>query len=364
MAEIREKFAALGGRMSQRMNSLGDKMKEVFQGSSQADKFVEEATSEKNGFSPDWGKNLQICDMVNAEGLTGQDVVRGVKKRLSSKSPAVQLLALVLLETCVKNCEKMFAEVASEKVLDEMVKLVDDPQTSSQNRDKILRMIESWGEATEELRYLPVFEETYKSLRSRGIRFPGRDEESLAPIFTPPQSAPIQSSSLARAQSDPKADPKEVFDVARNSSELLSTVLSSSPQKEALEDDLTTALVEQCRQSQLSVHRLLEGSPENESLMFEGLQVNDELQRVLQKFEDLFVGRAPSEAAQPALPTFAAAAEEEGPSEESLVRTRQKQNATEEGSASIDKLDELVFGGKSSSSSKKNTKNSDDLITF
>ncbi|KAL1824277.1 hypothetical protein ACET3Z_011055 [Daucus carota] len=51
-----------------------------------------------------------------------------------------------------------------------------------------------------ELRYLRVYEETYKSLRSRGIRFPGRDGESLAPIFTPPHSttAPEPNASLAQ----------------------------------------------------------------------------------------------------------------------------------------------------------------------
>ena len=43
------------------------------------------------------------------------------------KSPRIQYLALVLLETCVKNCKKAFSEVAAERVLDEMVKLIEDP---------------------------------------------------------------------------------------------------------------------------------------------------------------------------------------------------------------------------------------------
>jgi hypothetical protein len=56
----------------------------------------------------------------------------------------------------------MFSEVASEKVLDEMVKMIDDRQTPIENREKALKLIEAWGESTEELRYLPIFEETYK----------------------------------------------------------------------------------------------------------------------------------------------------------------------------------------------------------
>lgn len=88
-----------------------------------------------------------------------------------------------------------------------------------------------------------------QSLKSRGIRFPGRDEESLAPIFTPPQS--VQTSNTAGsggfdgsvhsrdmsgfvAHDVSSTDFKEVFDVARNSVELLNTVLTSSPQQEVL----------------------------------------------------------------------------------------------------------------------------------
>lgn len=83
-----------------------------------------------------------------------------------------------------------------------------------------------------------------KSLKSRGIRFPGRDTESLAPIFTPPRSAsaPELDASLAQqiqhdttpVQTFTAEQTKEAFDVARNSIELLTTVLSSSPQ-DALE---------------------------------------------------------------------------------------------------------------------------------
>lgn len=82
-----------------------------------------------------------------------------------------------------------------------------------------------------------------QSLKSRGIRFPGRDEESLAPIFTPPQSVaitnPAGSGGFGEARDLPIDESpektKEVFDVARNSVELLNTVLTSSPQQEALQ---------------------------------------------------------------------------------------------------------------------------------
>jgi hypothetical protein len=87
-----------------------------------------------------------------------------------------------------------------------------------------------------------------QSLKSRGVKFPLRDPESLAPIFTPPQSVPratTEGNDLSqRAGEDrlkeayaglniTKCD--ELFRTARNSVDLLSTVLTSSPEQEALQ---------------------------------------------------------------------------------------------------------------------------------
>ncbi|KAG2273751.1 hypothetical protein Bca52824_056306, partial [Brassica carinata] len=112
------------------------------------DKIVEDATSE-NLEEPDWDMNLEICDMINQETINSRFDPRD--KEEDNDEPAED-----------SNCEKAFSEVAAERVLDEMVKLIDDPQTVVNNRNKALILIEAWGESTSELRYLPVFEETYK----------------------------------------------------------------------------------------------------------------------------------------------------------------------------------------------------------
>ena len=151
----------VGRKMSAGMSSMSFKVKEFFQGPNQVDKLVEDATSESLD-EPDWAMNLDICDLINTEKVNSVELIRGIKKRIMIKSPRVQYLALVLLETIVKNCEKAFSEVAAERVLDEMVRLIDDPQTVVNNRNKALIMIEAWGESTSELRYLPVYEETFK----------------------------------------------------------------------------------------------------------------------------------------------------------------------------------------------------------
>lgn len=84
---------------------------------------VDRATSDKL-IGPDWSTNLEICDMLNHEPGQSKEVVKGIKKRLGSKNPKVQLLALTLLETVVNNCgDIVHMYIAEKDILHEMVKL-------------------------------------------------------------------------------------------------------------------------------------------------------------------------------------------------------------------------------------------------
>ncbi|XP_050385159.1 TOM1-like protein 1 [Argentina anserina] len=374
----------VGRKMTAGLSSVSFKVKELFQGPNQGDKIVEEATSEALE-DPDWALNLEICDMINTERVNSVELIRGIKKRIMLKNPRVQYLSLVLLETVVKNCEKAFSEIAAERVLDEMVKLIDDPQTVVNNRNKALVLIEAWGESTGELRYLPVFEETYKSLRSRGIRFPGRDNESLAPIFTPPRSVSASELDAGLSQQIPADIPvqsftpeqsKEAFVVARNSIELLSTVFSSSPQQDALQDDLTTTLVYQCRQSQATVQRIIESAGENEALLFEALNVNDEIHKALSKYEELMKPSVAHQQPEPAMIPVAVEPDESPVhgKEDSLIRKPAASRGVPHAGINddmMDDLDEMIFGKKGGSSSeggqdpkKQLPPSKDDLISF
>ncbi|KAK3013004.1 hypothetical protein RJ639_008736 [Escallonia herrerae] len=374
----------VGQKITAGMSSVSFKMKEFFQGPNQADKLAEEATAETLE-EPDWAMNLELCDMINHEKINSVELIRGIKKRIMLKVPRVQYLALVLLETVVKNCEKAFSEVAAERVLDEMVKLIDDPQTVVNNRNKALVLIEAWGESSDELRYLPVYEETYKSLKSRGIRFPGRDTESLAPIFTPPRSIPVSEPNASLAQQIHHEIPvrsfsaeqtKEAFDVARNSVELLTTVLSSSPQQDALKDDLTTTLVQQCRQSQFTIQRMIETDGDDEALLFEALSVNDEIQKVLSNYEDMKKPAAAPTEPEPAMIPVAVEPDESPRvgKEDALIRKPASSRGGPQGGSNddmMDDLDEMIFGKKAGGTSegaghatKKDQPSKDDLISF
>ena len=166
----RTKLAALGERLKiggERLKTGGaeigrkvsGKMKEILQGPTQEAKMVEEATSDTLE-EPNWGLNLRICNLLNSEEFDGSEVVKAIKKKISSDNAVSQRLSLDLLEACAMNCEKVFSEVASEKVLDDMVRMIDNPQTVYANRRRAMQLIEAWGKS-DDLGYLPVFRQTY-----------------------------------------------------------------------------------------------------------------------------------------------------------------------------------------------------------
>lgn len=156
LAQFGERLKTGGAQMGR---IVSGKMKEILQTPTPESKMVEEATSETLE-EPNWGMNLRICGLINAEEFNGSEVVKGIKRRINHKNPVVQKHSLELLETCAMNCEKVFSEIASEKLLDDMVRLFDNQQADQQNRTRAFQLIRAWGQS-EDLAYLPVFAQTY-----------------------------------------------------------------------------------------------------------------------------------------------------------------------------------------------------------
>ncbi|AQK69922.1 VHS and GAT domain protein [Zea mays] len=192
---------------------------------------VERATSDML-IGPDWAMNLEICDILNREPGQAKDVVKSLKKRIAHKNPKVQLLALTLLETMIKNCGDVVHMVVAERdILHEMVKIVKK-RHDYHVKEKILTLIDTW-------------QEVFGGARARYPQYYAAYEELLCKISN-------QSTYRARFQ--------------------------------GLRQDVIADLVDQCRSYKQRVVQLV-NSTSNEELLNQGLSLNDDMQRVLAKHD-------------------------------------------------------------------------------
>ncbi|KAL8530296.1 hypothetical protein ACS0TY_007360 [Phlomoides rotata] len=249
LSKLKMASSSLGERIktsgAQMGRTISSKMKEILQTPTPESKIVDEATAESLT-EPNWGLNLRICAMISRDEYDCAEIVRAIKKKLVlGKKSATQGLSLELLETCTSNCEKVLSAVASEKVLEDIVKLIDDPRMEQEIRVRAMQLIRAWGES-EDLDYLPVFRQTYIQLKSREIP-PSVPEEGYPTTqynlesylgqqpLTPPERYPIPNTDAANEEDSTflsyglqsTEEKKELLLVARNTLDILSSILNS-----------------------------------------------------------------------------------------------------------------------------------------
>ncbi|KAL2321051.1 hypothetical protein Fmac_030020 [Flemingia macrophylla] len=303
LAQLGERLKTGGAQMGRMVSG---KVKEMLQAPTPESKMVEEATAETLE-APNWGINLRICAMINGDHLTASELVKALKRRISHKNPRVQSLTLDLLEACSSNCHNLFPHIASEKLLHDLLALARSPQAHPHTSTRAFHFIRAWAHSPD-LAYLPVFHQTFMSLKEREepLDMAGGNSQSLPytsesnadqfPV-APPERYPIPEAELYEVD-DPTAfssnyqllsieEKKEHLVVARNSLELLSTILSSEAEPKPLKEDMTVSLLDKCKQSLSVIKGIVEGTIDDEATLFEALYLNDELQQVVSKYEEL-----------------------------------------------------------------------------
>ncbi|KAB5568535.1 hypothetical protein DKX38_002328 [Salix brachista] len=154
------------------------------------------------------------------------------------------------------------------------------------------------------LHFLYVFMKLYfmrlnvDTWQSAGVEFPPRAENSV-PFFTPPQTQPIadapsayeDAAIQASLQSDASGLSLNEIQSARGLANVLMEILSALDPKniEGVKQEVIVDLVDQCRSYQTRV-MLLVNNTVDEGLLFQGLALNDDLQRVLRQHDDIAKG--------------------------------------------------------------------------
>ncbi|NXR07874.1 TOM1 protein, partial [Semnornis frantzii] len=155
--------------------------------------------------SEDWALNMEICDIINETEEGPKDAFRAIKKRIvGNKNFHEVMLALTVLETCVKNCGHRFHVLVSsqdfvESVLVRTILPKNNPPAIV--HDKVLTLIQSWADAFRSSPDLTGVVAVYEDLRRKGLEFPMTDLDMLSPIHTPQRT--VYNSNSQSGQNSP-----------------------------------------------------------------------------------------------------------------------------------------------------------------
>ncbi|XP_053738729.1 TOM1-like protein 2 isoform X1 [Synchiropus splendidus] len=273
--------------------------------------------------SEDWTLNMEICDIINETEDGPKDAIRAVKKRLNgNRNYREVMLALTVLETCVKNCGHRFhALVTSRDFVDGVLVKIISPKNNPPTivQDKVLALIQAWADAFRSSPDLTGVVQVYEELKRKGIEFPTSELETLSPIHTPQRSAtaPEGDSTLFQYTTTPQPAPNVVppayttpqvpnlaasgsinptpeqicqlrseLDVVRGNTKVMSEMLTEMVpgQEDASDYELLQELNRTCRAMQQRIVELI-SCVSNESVTEELLHVNDDLNNIFLRYE-------------------------------------------------------------------------------
>ncbi|CAM1503769.1 Fc.00g013600.m01.CDS01 [Cosmosporella sp. VM-42] len=164
-----------------------DRWGELGRTPSQLQRFVQAACSPEN-YEPNLALNLEIADLINSKkGSAPREAATAIVGFINHRNPNVALLAINLLDICVKNCGYPFhLQISTKEFLNELVRRFPErpPIRATRVQAKILEAIEEWrGTICETSRYkedLGFIRDMHRLLSYKGYVFPEVRREDAA----------------------------------------------------------------------------------------------------------------------------------------------------------------------------------------
>ncbi|KAK1248166.1 hypothetical protein MKX08_006386 [Trichoderma sp. CBMAI-0020] len=164
-----------------------DRWGDVGRSSSQLLRFIQGACSPEN-YEPNLALNLEVSDLINSKkGTAPREAATAIVGFVNHRNPNVALLALSLLDICVKNCGYPFhLQISTKEFLNELVRRFPErpPIRPTRVQGKILELIEEWRMTIcETSRYrddLGFIRDMHRLLSYKGYMFPEVRREDAA----------------------------------------------------------------------------------------------------------------------------------------------------------------------------------------
>ncbi|XP_076006290.1 target of Myb1 membrane trafficking protein isoform X4 [Genypterus blacodes] len=234
---------------------------------------IERATSSSLP-SEDWELNVEICDVVNSSEEGPRDAVRAMKKRImGNKNFKEVMLALTVLETCVKNCGYRFHILVTTREFVEGVlvrSIIPRNNPPAILHDRVLSIVQAWADAFRSSPDLTGVVSVYEDLRRKGLEFPVAEVDGNSPTQPPKKVKKL----------------KAELGVVRSNLTVMSDMMSQLDPVTAKKADveLLEQLYTMCKEMQERIVKIVPRLSE-EKLIEELLAANDEMNTAFTRYQ-------------------------------------------------------------------------------
>ncbi|KAJ9647142.1 ARF-binding protein [Coniosporium tulheliwenetii] len=278
-------------------------------------RYIMNAVSPEN-YEPNLALNLEIADLINAKkGNAPREAAVAIVSYINHRNPNVSLLALALLDICVKNCGYPFhLQISTKEFLNELVRRFPErpPLHPTRTQMRILELIEEWrATICQTSRYkedLGFIRDMHRLLHFKGYQFPEnlRSPEEMEEEEKAAQSAKLQelirrggpqdlqeanrlmkvmAGYDTRNKTDYRAKAAEEVGKIQQKAKLLEEMLQGyKPGDQIKEGDVYEELANALASAQPKIQKMCEEESEDTEAVAKLFEINDSIHRTIERY--------------------------------------------------------------------------------